>query len=37
MIGKTPRRFPKISLDGEIDFLRSHFIDGVKSPCGSFR
>jgi len=30
MIGETLRRFPKISLDGEIDLLRSHFIDGVK-------
>ncbi len=30
IIGETLRRFPKISLDGEIDLLRSHFIDGVK-------
>src|SRR5262245_7395303 len=30
MIGETLRRFPKITLDGEIDLLRSHFIDGVK-------
>jgi len=30
MIGETLRRFPKIALDGEIDLLRSHFIDGVK-------
>ena len=30
MIGETLRRFPEITLDGEIDLLRSHFIDGVK-------
>jgi len=30
MVGEVLRRFPKIRLDGEIDLLRSHFIDGVK-------
>jgi len=30
MIGETLRRFPEITLDCEIDLLRSHFIDGVK-------
>ena len=30
MIGETLRRFPNVALDGEIDLLRSHFIDGVK-------
>jgi hypothetical protein len=30
MIGETLGRFPEITLDGEIDLLRSHFIDGVK-------
>jgi len=30
MIGETLRRFREITLDGEIDLLRSHFIDGVK-------
>jgi cytochrome P450 len=30
MIGEVIRRFPRIELDGEIELLRSHFIDGVK-------
>jgi cholest-4-en-3-one 26-monooxygenase len=30
MVGETLRRFGTIELDGEIDLLRSHFIDGVK-------
>jgi len=30
IIGEVLRRFPRIELDGEIDLLRSHFIDGVK-------
>ncbi len=30
MVGETLRRFPRITLDGEIELLRSHFIDGVK-------
>jgi cholest-4-en-3-one 26-monooxygenase len=30
MIGETLRRFSKIEPEGEIELLRSHFIDGVK-------
>ena len=30
MVGETLRRFPTIALDGPVDLLRSHFIDGVK-------
>lgn len=30
IIGETLSRFSKIDLDGPIDLLRSHFIDGVK-------
>jgi len=31
MLGELVRRFKGIALDGEIRYLRSHFIDGVKS------
>lgn len=30
MVGETLRRFSSIELDGDIQLLRSHFIDGVK-------
>ena len=30
IVGEVVRRFPKIELDGDIQLLRSHFIDGVK-------
>jgi cholest-4-en-3-one 26-monooxygenase len=30
MLGEVLRRYPRVALDGPVDLLRSHFIDGVK-------